>query len=92
MAQNEPTINSSIPSTNILLTKKFGIKDKIGYLFGDFANDFFFGFAGSYLMVFYTDVLGIGAAFVGVIFMIARFWDALADVTVGRFIDFTPNY
>lgn len=37
----------------------FGIKDKLGYMFGDFGNDFTFIFASSYLMVFYTKVLGI---------------------------------
>ncbi len=65
----------------------FGMKDKIGYLFGDFGNDFFFILVSSFLMVFYTDVFGISPAFVGTLFLIARFWDAFADVTWGRFID-----
>ena len=39
--------------------KPFGIKDKLGYMFGDFGNDFTFIFASSFLMVFYTNVLGI---------------------------------
>lgn len=38
-------------------------------------------------MVYYTDVFGISAAFVGGLFMFARIWDAFADVTWGRFID-----
>ena len=32
-------------------------------------------------MVFYTDVFHISAATVGILFMIARLWDAIADVT-----------
>ena len=36
----------------------FGLRDKIGYMFGDFGNDFTFIFASSFLMVFYTKVLG----------------------------------
>lgn len=67
--------------------KKFGIQDKIGYMFGDFGNDFFFYFISSFLMLFYTDVVGLNAAAVGVIFIVARVWDAFADVTWGRFID-----
>ena len=46
----------------------FGMKDKIGYMFGDFGNDFTFLFASVFLMVFYTKVLGITAAMVGTIF------------------------
>ena len=67
--------------------RPFGLRDKIGYLFGDLGNDFFFMLVSSYLMVFYTDIFGISAAVVGVLFMVARLWDAVADVTWGRFID-----
>lgn len=45
-------------------TKPFGLKDKIGYMFGDFGNDFTFIFASSFLMVFYTKVLGIDSKLV----------------------------
>lgn len=67
--------------------KPFGMRDKLGYLFGDFGNDFFFILVSAFLMVYYTDVYGISAAFVGMLFLIARLWDAVADVTWGRFID-----
>lgn len=67
--------------------RKFGIRDKLGYLFGDFGNDFFFIFTAMFLMVFYTDVFALNPATVGVLFLIARLWDAVADITWGRFID-----
>lgn len=67
--------------------RPFGMRDKLGYLFGDFGNDFFFLLVASFLMVYYTDVYGISPAFVGVLFLIARLWDAVADVSWGRFID-----
>ena len=67
--------------------RPFGMRDKIGYLLGDFGNDFFFLLVSAYLMVFYTDIFGINAATVGALFMAARLWDAVADVTWGRFID-----
>lgn len=72
-------------------TRRFGLRDKIGYLFGDCGNDFFFMFASSYLMVFYTDVFGLKPAFTGMIFLVARFWDAFMDVAAGRFIDSRPT-
>ena len=68
-------------------TKPFGFRDKIGYMFGDFGNDFTFIFASSYLMVFYTKVLGIDAAMVGILFLVARCLDAFTDVGMGRIAD-----
>ena len=67
--------------------RPFGMRDKLGYLFGDFGNDFFFLLVSSFLMVYYTDVYGLSAAWVGGLFLVARLWDAVADVTWGRFID-----
>ena len=65
----------------------FGLRDKIGYMFGDFGNDFTFIFASSFLMVFYTKVLGISGGIVGTLFLVARFVDAFTDVTMGRIVD-----
>lgn len=65
----------------------FGLKDKIGYMMGDFGNDFTFLFAQMYLMVFCTDVLGISAGVVGVILMSARIVDAFTDTAMGRICD-----
>ena len=67
--------------------RPFGMRDKIGYMFGDFGNDFTFIFASSFLMVFYTKVLGINGGAVGTLFLIARFVDAFTDITMGRIVD-----
>ncbi|MBU3874542.1 glycoside-pentoside-hexuronide (GPH):cation symporter [Faecalicatena sp. AGMB00832] len=67
--------------------RPFGIRDKIGYMFGDFGNDFTFIFASSFLMVFYTKVWGVSAGLVGVLFLVARCIDAFTDVTMGRIVD-----
>mgnify|MGYP002515395687 CR=1 FL=1 len=67
--------------------RPFGIRDKLGYLFGDFGNDFTFILSTMILMKFYTDVMGVGAGIVGTVMMIARFADAFTDVTMGRICD-----
>ena len=67
--------------------RPFGMRDKLGYMFGDFGNDFTFIFASSFLMVFYTKVLGISGGMVGTLFLVARFADAFTDVTMGRIVD-----
>ena len=68
-------------------TKPFGIKDKLGYLFGDLGNDFTFLFSSSFLMKFYTDVMGVSAGVVGIVMMAARIADAFTDVAMGRICD-----
>ncbi len=67
--------------------KKFGLSDKIGYLLGDLGNDFFFLLASSFLMVFYTKVLGLPGSVVGTLFLVARGVDAVTDITMGRLVD-----
>lgn len=67
--------------------KSFGMKDKMGYMFGDFGNDFTFILSTMILTKFYTDVMGVSAAIVGTIMMLARFVDAFTDVTMGRICD-----
>ena len=68
-------------------TKPFGIRDKLGYMFGDFGNDFTFLLSSSFLMKFYTDVMGVDGYIVGIIMMVARFVDAFTDVAMGRICD-----
>lgn len=65
----------------------FGMRDKLGYMFGDFGNDFTFVLSSSFMLKFYTDVMGISAAVVGLLMMVARFIDAFTDVTMGQIVD-----
>ena len=67
--------------------RPFGMRDKMGYLFGDFGNDFTFILSSSFLLKFYTDIMGVNAAVVGLVMMIARFVDAFTDVAMGRICD-----
>ena len=68
-------------------TRPFGIKDKFGYMMGDVANDFMFLFAGGYLMVFYTKILGVSAALVGTLFLITRIVSGFCDIGMGVIVD-----
>lgn len=67
--------------------KPFGFSDKLGYMFGDFGNDFTFILSTMFLMKFYTDIMGVAGALVGVMMMAARFVDAFTDVTMGQIVD-----
>lgn len=67
--------------------RPFGMRDKLGYMFGDFGNDFTFLLSTMFLLKFYTDVMGVSAALVGLMMMGARFVDAVTDVTMGQIVD-----
>lgn len=73
--------------SNNTSVKPFGMKDKIGYMFGDFGNDFTFILSSMFMLKFYTDVMGISAGVVGLLMMAARFIDAFTDVTMGQIVD-----
>lgn len=70
--------------------KPFGWADKLGYMFGDFGNDFTFLLSSTFLMKFYTDVMGVSAYLVGLMMMLARIVDAFTDVTMGQICDRSP--
>lgn len=74
-------------SLNTKKIRKFGIRDKLGYLCGDFGNDFTFILSSTFLLKFYTDVMGVSAYVVGIVMMIARFVDAVTDISMGRICD-----
>lgn len=67
--------------------RPFGMADKIGYMFGDFGNDFTFLLSSMFMLKFYTDVMGIAPGVVGTLMMAARFIDAFTDVTMGQIVD-----
>ncbi|MGN1147907.1 MAG: MFS transporter [Lachnospiraceae bacterium] len=67
--------------------KPFGMRDKVGYMLGDLGNDFTFIFASTYVMVFYSKVMGISTHIIGTMFLIARCLDAFTDIGMGRIVD-----
>lgn len=67
--------------------RPFGIADKLGYLFGDLGNDFTFILSSTFLLKFYTDVMGIDPLTVGAAMMVSRIADGFTDIAMGRICD-----
>lgn len=63
--------------------------EKFAYSMGAFGQNFVYGIMASYLMIFYTDSLGLAAASVGTLFLVARIWDAVMDPLIGVVVDRT---
>ena len=74
-----------------LATRGIGMKDKLGYAFGDLASCLVFGLTQSVLNKYYTDVLEISVLHVLVMTVVARIWDAVNDPIWGRIIDRAPR-
>jgi len=59
----------------------------VGYGAGDAANNLAFTTATMFLLVYYTDVVGISAAAAGTLLLVVRVFDAFSDVFAGRIVD-----
>lgn len=71
----------------VTVPKKLGLRQYSGYAAGDAANNLAFSMASSFLLLYYTNVVGLGAAAIGTMFLLIRFWDALTDLFAGRAVD-----
>ena len=67
------------------------LREKIGYGLGDTASSMLWKLFSVYLMFFYTNICGIDAWVVGVLFLVTRIWDSLLDPVVGLLCDRTSS-
>lgn len=74
-------------NTNI----KVPLISKIAYGMGDVGCNFSWMFVGNFLMIFYTDVFGIGMGAVAGLMLFSRFWDAINDPLIGGLSDKTHS-
>lgn len=61
-------------------------KERVSYGLYFFGQNVFYLFIAMFIQVFFTDI-GITAAVVGIIFLIARIWDAVNDPLFGIIVD-----
>lgn len=62
-------------------------RERIMYGLGDAAQNVFLTVSMMFISIFYTDVFGLSPAFVGTLFLCARFVDAISDPMVGMLTD-----
>ena len=70
---------------------RLGAAQYLGYAGGDAANNLTFTLVSMFLLVYYTDVVGIAAGAAGTILLVARVWGAFTDVFAGRMVDKTDT-
>lgn len=66
-------------------------QQRIGYGIADLSCNLVWQLISLYLMYFYTDVMGLPAYYVGIMFLITRLVDGVADVLMGLVIDNTST-
>lgn len=72
-------------------TQRISIKEKVGYSLGDTASNLFFQTFILFITFFYTDVFGISAKAVGIMFLVTKIWDAINDPMMGMIADRTET-
>jgi len=66
-------------------------KEKYAFSSALMGQTMIYNFVNLYLMIFYTDILGIPAAAAGTLFLVARLWDAVNDPLMGVIVDKTKT-
>ncbi|WP_429974093.1 melibiose:sodium transporter MelB [Enterococcus sp. AZ163] len=70
-------------------TIKVSAKEKYSYGLGALGKDMIVALIFVFAMLYFTDVLKISASFVGSLFFLANFWDAINDLAMGVIVDNT---
>jgi GPH family glycoside/pentoside/hexuronide:cation symporter len=67
------------------------MREKIAYGLGDTASNIIFQTVMMFLLIFYTDVVGLSPALVGTLFLVVRLFDAITDPLMGALADRTKT-
>jgi GPH family glycoside/pentoside/hexuronide:cation symporter len=67
--------------------QKIGLLEKIIYGSGDVGLNAMYTLFSSYVLYFYTDVIGMNAAIIGVVILISKIFDGISDLIAGQIID-----
>lgn len=71
--------------------KKISAREKYSFGIGAIGKDAICNMVGSFLMLYLTDTLFLAPAFVGILFFVARIWDAINDPMMGMIVDNTRS-
>lgn len=70
---------------------KVSWRERLSFGAGDLATNIAWGALATYVVFFYTDVVGAAAAAVGTIVLAARLFDGVVDVAMGAVVDRTAT-
>lgn len=77
------------PSTPVL--ERVPLREKFSYALGDIGSNLVFAPATSFILFYFTDVAGIGAAIAGTVVLVGQLMNGVVDLVVGGLIDKTST-
>ena len=67
------------------------VSEKLGFALTNLGNIPIMTLLNTYLLIFYTDVIGVNPALVGMLFLVSRLLDGVSDPLIGFVIDRFPR-
>lgn len=70
---------------------KLSVMERFAYGLGDYAGNLVYSSITAFLLLYYTDVLGVAAATASSIMAISKIFDGISDLIMGRIVDKTHS-
>lgn len=70
---------------------KLGFLERVSYGLGDYAGNLVYSAISAFLLVYYTDVLGVSAITAGSVMAVSKIFDGVSDLVMGRIVDNTRS-
>lgn len=85
--------NSTQPAGggNVMYPGKVPGKVKYTFAFGALGKDMIYGMIATFSMIYFTDIIKVAPAFIGIMFFSAKIWDAFNDLFMGMLVDNTRS-
>lgn len=71
------------------MSAHLSVKEKLGYGLGDLSGNIMFSAISFFLLYFFINVGGLNPKLAALVFIVARFWDAITDFWMGSISDRT---
>lgn len=70
---------------------KLSVRQRLDYAIAEFGYNFIYFYVSSYLMIYYTDIIGVAASSVSLLVLVMRLFDAFNDPIIGSIADRTRS-